>query len=1155
VPDSAFTGSAHVYWWWAIASLAPAVGVARALRRSGAAWSRPVVVLQIAISISIASLILPLLVADGIGAWVVLLWIPGSIVVPASVLLLALGASSRLRETNAAAILLGCAIPAIALLVLISPALEGSQVAAWTHQWLGESAELGALVAWSSKLPLTYGLPCMLVSLLVFLDEYLRPPKSSLRQALFAGVACATPALTTIACATVGWHYGFEPISLSYLVPSIVFGWILYPGRIAHLTARMAAIDALGEAIVIIDSTNKIVDANGRAIDLLAPSSGDLRGCSAEKALAAIPELLELLTEPSKICVEFFTGKTAGDRRCHEARMHELDSSESEGSRVFAIRDITSNRVAEDKLFYQAHFDSLTGLPNRRLFLDKISSMVNEAKQEGDQVALMYLDFDHFKEINDSLGHSAGDELLRIMAHRLRQHLRNTDTLSRTQSPAPPEVSRLGGDEFAILMSRFSSIEDVEEVAKRILALVSDPVTIGGQVVLNACSIGIAIFPRDGVDISTLVKNADSALYYAKSRSRGGYEFYRSEFGSKIVRKASLEKQLRGAIDAKELTLHYQPKIDLEKEEVGGAEALLRWDNSELGVVPPKEFIPVAEDCGLIASIGAWVIETACAQIENWRSVGLESIPISVNVSCFQFTRMDLQRVVTNALGRYDVPPDLLELELTESALLEDNDQTASCLRELRAIGVKISLDDFGTGYSALSYLSRVPLDVLKMDRAFIRDIHTDPSALGVASAVVAMAHSLDLRVVAEGVDCAEQVEPLKRMGCDLIQGFIFSAALDASEFARYLTPEGRRISFQLDEASALPTHDLVEAEVPAAGCGVAIASGETVASEEAVVFEGAVVTGETVTSEEAVVAEGAVVTGETVTSEEAVVSEGTVVTGETAVSEEAVVPEEMVVAGETAVSEEAVALEENGGDCPERFALIIDDDRGHIGLTAMRMNQMGIPSYYARGPDEGILFALQEPGRIRALLVSSETNPRDVARVAQEIANQSQGDRPSIVVVGEKVDPAIISDLQQKGPVWSLRIPFDDAELTFVTDAALSKVSDRGFPERNRVPIHLIAWTRVGDVTGHGVISALSPRGAFVEMKDPLPVGTAFQLEFSLSDWPVSIKARVVYLVGTDAGGLEHSKGVGVVFLGCDRETGDRIFEEVEKRSARYTP
>ena len=1067
--DSASTGSSHLYWLWAAASIVPAAGAVRAWKRSGVEWSRPVVVLQIAISISIASLILPPLVGDGIGAWVDLLWVLGAVIAPASILLLALGASSRLNHAKPALVLLACTVLTIAHLALISPVWGASRAMVWTQPWLGGRGELGVFAAWFLKLPLTYGLPCMLVALFIFLDEHARSPKSNPRQASFAGIACAAPVLTTITCASIGGHYGLEPVSLSYLIPSVVFGWILYPGRIAHLTARMAAIDALGEAVVIIDSTNKIVDANGLALDLLKPASGDLRGRSATEALAGIPELVAMLADSSKISAEFFTGKTAGTRRCHEARLHVLENSDSEGSRVVAIRDVTSNRVAEDKLFYQAHFDSLTGLPNRRLFLDKISSMINQAKQEQHQVALMYLDFDRFKEINDSLGHAAGDELLRIMAHRLRQHLRSADTLSRTASQAPPEVSRLGGDEFAILMSRFSSINDVEEVAKRILSLVSDPVTIGGQCVWNACSIGIAIFPDDGDEISTLVKNADSALYYAKSQSRGQYEFYRSELGSKIVRKTSLEKQLRGAIEAKELTLHYQPKIDLQKEEVGGAEALLRWDNSELGVVPPKEFIPVAEDCGLIASIGAWVIEAACAQMKEWRDAGLEPIPISVNVSCFQFTRMNLRTVIVKALDRFDVPPGLLEIELTESALLDNNDQTASCLRELRAMGVKVSLDDFGTGYSALSYLSRVPLDVLKMDRAFIRDVHSDPSALGVASAVVAMAHSLNLRVVAEGVDCAEQIEPLRRMGCDLIQGFIFSAALDAEEFGKYLTPEGRRVPLRRFEVLDRPTADLVD------------------------------------------------------------------------------------VALQTVGDESTAASQETGEDRLARRALIVDDDRMQIGRTAMRMNQMGIPSYYARDPDEAVLFALQEPGRIRALFVSSEANPRDVERIAQQVANLSDGQRPSIVVVGEKFDSAVIAQLRGRSSVWSLRIPFDDAELSFVADAALVNESGTGFPERNRVPVHLMVWTRVGDVTGHGVISSLSPRGAFVEMDDPLPVGTALQLEFSLSEWPVSMRARVVYLKGSEADGSTGATGVGVVFLDRDRETGDRILEEVGKRAARY--
>jgi Tfp pilus assembly protein PilZ len=364
-----------------------------------------------------------------------------------------------------------------------------------------------------------------------------------------------------------------------------------------------------------------------------------------------------------------------------------------------------------------------------------------------------------------------------------------------------------------------------------------------------------------------------------------------------------------------------------------------------------------------------------------------------------------------------------------------------------------------------------VPLDVLKMDRAFIRDVHSDPSALGVASAVVAMAHSLNLRVVAEGVDCAEQIEPLRRMGCDLIQGFIFSAALEAEEFAKYLTPEGRRIPLQSVEPQGQPTADSADVEVQVASA---------VAAPDA---------------------------------------------------------------------------EETQEDTLDRHALIIDDDRMQIGRTAMRMNQMGIPSYYARDPDEGVLFALQEPGRIRAIFVSSEANFHDVERIAQQIAEQLHGDRPSIVVVGEKFDSNIIAEIQEKGPVWSLRIPFDDEELGFVAEAALSNESGADFLERHRVPVHLMAWTRSGDVTGHGVISSLSPRGAFIEMDDPLPVGTAFQLEFSLSEWPVSLRVRVVYLKAREADGSVQPTGVGVVFLDRDREVGDRIVEEVEKRSARYIP
>ena len=309
-------------------------------------------VLQIAISISIASLALPFLVAENLAAWVDLLWVVGSTIAPASMLLLALNASSRRGRLKPAVVLPVCAVPAAVLLALLVSPWGSSQTAVWANHSLGAEGEWAAVVGWLWKLPLTLGLPWLLASLCVFLDEYVRPPKLNPHHASYAGIACAAPVLTIILCAAIDTSYGLEPVSLSYLAPSVVFGWILYPGRIAHLTARMAAIDALGEAVVIIDSTNKIVDANGQALDLLKPASGDLRGCLAADALASIPELISMLENPSKLCVEFFTGKTAGTRRCHEARLHTLDSSESEGSRVIAIRDITSNRVAEDKLFY-----------------------------------------------------------------------------------------------------------------------------------------------------------------------------------------------------------------------------------------------------------------------------------------------------------------------------------------------------------------------------------------------------------------------------------------------------------------------------------------------------------------------------------------------------------------------------------------------------------------------------------------------------------------------------------------------------------------------------------------------------------------------------------------------------------------------------------
>jgi len=1050
----------------------------RAVRRSADSALDSVTAMQIAIAISIAGVALSYPLVDASGVWLLPLRILGAVIVPASILLVAWETSSRTNRVPPVAVVLVCAAPALALLVAVAFDWQMPISTAGVAGSPGDGAVTSPLAAVWSKLPTAYGLPCLVAALLLFLDEYALPPERSMGKAAAAVAACSGPVLATILCAL--WARGAELdlVTLSFLLPSIVLGWILYPAPFARAEARMAAIDSLGDAVVIIDGSDLIVHANSVAIELLGARDENLVGQPAIDAVAVIPELCEILEEPSRECGEFFTGATAASRRCYEVRVHALKGDESEGSRVLAIRDITSSRVAEDRLFYQAHFDSLTGLANRRFFLDKMASAIEDAKRDGHQVALMYLDLDRFKEINDSLGHAAGDELLRIMAHRLRQHLRATDTLSRSSTFALPEVSRIGGDEFAILISKFSAIEEVEEVAKRIVRLVSDPITVSGQCVWNGCSIGIALYPDDGEEVGTIVKNADAALYYAKKENRGQYEFFRPELMSSTLRKASLEKQLRGAIEARELVLHYQPKVDLAEEVVAGAEALLRWENPELGTVPPKEFIPVAEECGLISTIGAWVIETACSQIRDWREAGLTPLPISVNVSCHQFMRMDLRQIVVDALDKYDVRPQLLELELTESALLEDNDQTAFCLRELRSMGVQISLDDFGTGYSALSYLNRVPLDVLKLDRAFIRDVHSDPAAAGVTSAVIAMAHSLQLRVVAEGVDCAEQLPILKRMGCDLIQGFIFNAAMPADQFARYLSSDGRAVRLASSPA-ALPDLDPVEASLP------------RIATLEADL--------------------------------------------------PGIAMDDMI---------EADLPKENAA---ERYALIVDDETAGFGRMAMRMNQMGARAFYARDADEGVLFAAQEPGRIHALFVSSMASLPKVERVAHQIAAVAEGQQPSIVVVGEEFDSDDVASLQRGRAIWSLRVPFDDAELRFVVDAALAPRTETASRARARAPLQIIAWTRVGDVSGHGVISLLSPRGAFVEMEDPLPVGTIFHLEFNLADWPMRLRGRVVCVNGQGSDQMARPSGIGVVFLDRDQETDARIQEEIEKRAVRY--
>ena len=430
----------------------------------------------------------------------------------------------------------------------------------------------------------------------------------------------------------------------------------------------------------------------------------------------------------------------------------------------------------------RAYHDALTGLPNRALLFDRIKIALAHAQRHRHRTAVLFLDLDRFKTINDSLGHSVGDELLKIAAERIRGCLRNEDTLSR-----------FGGDEFVILMPIVARMEDPARVAQKILEAMDSPVTIGGHEMIVTSSIGIAVHPNDGADAETIVKNADAAMYQAKEEGRERFRFYAPAMNERTLEMLELETALRRALQHEELALHYQPLIDVATGSIYGLEALLRWAHPRLGILTPDRFIQTAESTGLIVPIGNWVLHRACQQARAWqRQLSLDLI-VSVNLSAKQLLQHDLVDQVRAALSESGLRPRHLELEITETTAMTDVDRTIALLRELKALGVRVSIDDFGTGYSSLSYLKQLPVDTLKLDQAFVREI-TLPEDGAIAKGVIAMAHSLDLKVVAEGVETLGQLEFLRTHSCDRLQGFLFSRPLEPSIFEKFFQKNGKMI-------------------------------------------------------------------------------------------------------------------------------------------------------------------------------------------------------------------------------------------------------------------------------------------------------------------------------------------------------------------------
>jgi diguanylate cyclase (GGDEF)-like protein/PAS domain S-box-containing protein len=562
------------------------------------------------------------------------------------------------------------------------------------------------------------------------------------------------------------------------------------------VTARFAAEAALRESevryrllfeqnaagVYVTDFRGEIVDCNSTFASLVGARRNDLVGKS-------VGDLYERRVEREELAAMLqdagiLNGVEIELRRVDGARVWVLQNlglvGQGEQAMIHAtVVDISDRKRAEEQIEFHAYHDVLTHLPNRRLFTDRLALGINRARRSGKSLAVMFIDLDHFKTVNDTFGHTAGDELLLEMSQRLRECIREDDT-----------VARIGGDEFTIILSELRHPEDAAQVAQKILEMVQLPMTISGMPIEISASIGIALYPVDGFDVETLLRNADSAMYRAKESGRNNYQLCTDEMKTRALERLSLETRLRKAMQLNQLLLHYQPQVNLATGRVIGVEALVRWNDPERGLVEPMSFIPMAEESRLIFPIGEWVLHNACVQAREWRDLGLQPLRMAVNLSARQFQQYDLAELVRRTITDARIDPGVLELEITETTAMQNAELSVEVLRSLCDIGVAISIDDFGTGYSSLNYLKRFPINAVKVDRAFVGGVATNESDGAIVSAVIAIARTLHLRVVAEGVETEDQFAFLQRRQCDEAQGFYFSPPMDADNIPRALAQD-----------------------------------------------------------------------------------------------------------------------------------------------------------------------------------------------------------------------------------------------------------------------------------------------------------------------------------------------------------------------------
>ena len=460
------------------------------------------------------------------------------------------------------------------------------------------------------------------------------------------------------------------------------------------------------------------------------------------------------------------------------------------------IRDITERKKSEAKIHNLAYYDKLTALPNRQLFDQNLKLAIEKAERDGEKFVVLFIDLDRFKRINDTLGHSIGDELLKSVARRLDDCTRSTDrNFEEDRNTDDIKLARFGGDEFVMRLHGVESEAVAGSIAERILSVLIPPFSCEGHQFVVTPSIGIAMYPNDGATSDELLMNADSAMYRAKFAGRNNFKFYSETMRTKSLHRLDLENEIRGAIENQQFELYYQPKVDINSWSVVGVEALLRWNHPERGNITPDEFIPVAEETGLIMTIDQWVLREACKQVKAWSTLPSGTLPVAVNISGHHFHGDSLVDDTLGALADAGIDACNLELEITESVLLQNVDSTTVALRKLKETGIRLSVDDFGTGYSSLSYLKRFPIDTLKIDRSFVENLHVEKDDAAICAAILAMSRQLGLKVVAEGVELLEQLEFLKSHGCDQMQGFLYSPAVPAAKFESMLAGSPKLVS------------------------------------------------------------------------------------------------------------------------------------------------------------------------------------------------------------------------------------------------------------------------------------------------------------------------------------------------------------------------